>query len=293
VPALVVGLVVYFFAGEGDGSGDGDTADVLEALISGGGGDTPSFRGKLPPGFPEDFPPYQNGEVTVSFLLESQQQGAGARYLVFIKTDDTAEEVYAYYTQELDKEPWQVEVARSSEDLTAMLFSRPDNPDIEGEVRVHQSDSGGDTIIYLTVDNVAASAASNIPEKPFALGTSRPLPPAFPSDIPIYKGKADSTIVLTQFGRGGGMNNFLVSFLTKDSDIDVLEYYRKEFQRRGWTVTDSAIESPTSGALGIDFTDGQRQEIRGSVSADSFEDDASYTRVDLELEVSARRGRGN
>jgi hypothetical protein len=290
IPALIVGALVYFFAGGSDDGGSGNSAGIIEGLITGGDTEgTATYEGELPPGFPDDFPMYRGAEVNASFLLGSEES---VRYLIILTTSDSIDEIYQYYLGALDEEPWQVEVARSSDSFTGMRFSRPDNPDVDGQMGIHRSTLGNKTAVYLTIDDVSSGAQNAVPEKPFVLGASRPLPDTFPSDVPIYKGKTDSTVVVSQFGRGGGQNNYIVSFVTKDSQTDVMSFYRTEFQKRGWTVTDSDQEQ-NSFALGIDFSDGNRQEISGSVSADSFEDDASYTRVDLLLQVSARRGRGN
>jgi hypothetical protein len=290
VPALVVGLLVYLLAG-GTSDGNGGSAGVLEGLITGGDTQgTASYENELPPGFPAELPLYTDAKIAASFLLTGEQ---GARYFVILRTEDSTDAVYSFYIERLDQAPWQVEIARSSNEFTGMRFTRPDNPDIQGEMGIHHSNLDDQTTIYLTVDDVAATAAGQIPEEPFVVGASRSLPASFPADIPIYEGKSgESTVVVSQFGRGGGNNNFVISFITRDSQTDVVNFYRQEFQRRGWNVTDSQA-SGTSFALGIDFNDGQSQQISGTVSADSFEEDASYTRVDMQLQVSARRGRGN
>jgi hypothetical protein len=98
----------------------------------------------------------------------------------------------------------------------------------------------------------------------------------------------------TYFERGQGGRNFIVTYLTKDSQGDVLSFYRDEFGKRGWTVNDGTTSSSSRFAISIDFNDGNRGEISGSVRADAFEDDSSYTQIDLVLQLSGRRSpRGN
>ena len=288
VPALIVGALVYFLAGKDGGGGD-STVGILDGFIRLGPSSDDAvftYEGKLPPNFPGDLPSYSGAKPVVSFAIGGEE---GTSYFAVLGTSARPDEVYNFYLQALDKEPYQVEIARSGEDFTGLRFSRPDNPDVSGDVTIHRSEIDKRTSIYLSYQDLGEQTQAN--DTPFVLGQSRKLPPGFPSDIPVYKG-SDSVVVDTYIQKGAGASNFIISFLTKDSQVDVLSFYRQEFQKRGWTVTDSDQEA-SSFALGIDFSDGQRQEISGSVTADTFEDDAAYTRVDLVLQVSASRGRGN
>ncbi len=295
VPAVIVGLAVYASNGGGtsDGGG-GNAAGIVDGFLRLGGdssgGTIESFRGKTPPDFPKDIAAYPGAQPVVSFLIKSTD---GTNYFVILGTSDTPDKVVAFYQQKLDAAPWQVEIGRSSADFDGIRFSRPDNADVQGDVSVHRSDLDARTSIFLSYQDVSKTGASNVPDKPFVLGKSRDLPPGFPSDMPIYKGKGESTVISTYYERGAGSTNFLVSFLTKDSQDDIVAFYRKEFQTRRWTVTDSKPTRSSSFVLGIDFTDGPKQLIQGSVNTDSFQDDADYRRVDLRLQVSSSRGRGN
>ena len=285
VPALIVGLVVYFVAGQ-DGGSD-NSAGVLEGFFA-GDGQTTSYQGEKPPEFPGEFPIYKGSEVIASFETVNEQ---GTSLLVILRTGGSVDDVYKFYTDQLDNAPWQIEVARSSAEFTGLRFVRSDNPDIEGQVAIHRSTLDNRTSIYVTYQDVAAT--SSLDDETFELAASRPLPPGFPSDIPIYKGRNFESVVLeTQYGRQSGNNVFLVSFLTKDSQDDVIRFYRQDFEKRGWTVTDSP-RGNTGFTLSIDFSDGVRQEISGTIQADAFQEDADYVRVDMQLQVSARRGRGN
>ncbi|MPZ49020.1 MAG: hypothetical protein GEU75_06890 [Dehalococcoidia bacterium] len=289
VPALIVGLLVYLFAGSSGGGGISG-AGVVDGFIRlgpTGEEEITTFEGELPESFPSDFPVYDGAEVIVAFEIGSPE---GTNYFVVIGTGASVDDVYNHYLTALDEAPWQMEIARSGDDFTGMRFSRPDNAEVSGDVTLHHSDLDDQTLLYVSYQDLSQTAQPEA--KPFEAGSSRPLPPGFPSDIPIYKGGAESVVLDTYIQKSGGNNNYIVSFLTKDSNVDVVDFYRGEFQKRGWTITDSAAEG-SSFAIGIDFNDGQQAEISGTVSADSFADDATYTRVDLLLEVSARRGRGN
>jgi hypothetical protein len=290
VPAVIVGLAVYLLAGGGS-SNDDRAASVIDGFIRFNppeeGETVTTYRNEFPPNFPAEFPEYSGADIVASFATASQQ---GTIYFAALSMSDAPDEVYQFFFENLDTEPWQVEYAQASDELTAIVFTRPDNPDIEGQVRIHRAEFGGDTTMFISMPDLGQTDAS-AEAKPFVLSASRTLPPGFPDDVPIYEGDA-SVVLETAIQRSAGNNIFFISFLTKDSQTDVLNFYRRDFQGKGWTVTDSDLTA-NNFSLGIDFQDGVRQEISGSVAADSFAEDSSYTRVDLQLQVSARRGRTN
>ena len=288
VPAFIVGAIV--FALRGGGSAD-RAAGVLDGFIYpnvADEGTLDSLRGKLPAGFPKDFPQYRGADIVASFTIDS---GQGLLYLVIYNTSARPNDVASFYQQKLDADPWQVEAAQIDEKLSRMLFSRPDNADVQGDISIHRSDLDGRTSIFVSYQDLAATRRGSN-DTTFSLGPSRTLPPGFPSDVPIYKGKEASTVTETFFQRGSGTTTFIITFLTKNSQDDVVDFYRDAFEKKGWTVTDSAIGN-RGFQISIDFSDGSAQEIQGSIRADSFEDDASYTKVDMLLQVSSRRNRGN
>src|SRR3990172_8827428 len=137
VPAIIVGVLVFALKG---GGGTDRAAGVIDGFIRLGPseeGTVQSFAGKLPPGFPADFPRYAGAKVVVSFLIQSQQ---GSNYFAILGTSDAPERVLSFYQDRLDKDPWQVEIARASDEFSGLRFSRPDNADVEGDVSVHRSD---------------------------------------------------------------------------------------------------------------------------------------------------------
>jgi hypothetical protein len=291
VPAIVVGALVWALAGGGDG--DGGAAGALEGILrppSDPNTQIDSFKGEVPPDFPDDFPIYSDGKVVVSLEILSDQ---GTSYFVVMNTKDPTDKVYDFYNTELDDDPWQVEIGQSSEELTGVRFLRPDNPDVSGTVIIHRSDLDDTTSIYVSFEDVAAAISPGSADNPFNLSASRPLPRGFPNDVPIYSSRGNNSVVVdTYFERGGGGQIFKVSFLTKDSSDDVIKYYTDEFKGRGWTATDSTGQSATSFALGLNFAD-NNQSLQGQITADSFENDAAYTKVDMVVQVTGARSRGN
>jgi hypothetical protein len=126
-----------------------------------------------------------------------------------------------------------------------------------------------------------------VPKAP-PLAASRPLPRDFPKDFPIYKGSKDSIITDTAFERQPGSISYTVSFLTTNSRDDVMSYYRQQFQSRSWTVTDTPLPEGQTPVPSIDFTD-SKQEIQGTVQADTWDEDSAYTRVDVFVDVATSR----
>lgn len=285
VPALIVGLLVFFLTG--NGGGGGNAAGIVDGFVRSGGPDQQaieSFKGEVPPGFPGNFPRYGGSDLVVSFAIRSPQQGSF--YILVFNTGASPEDVFQFYQREMDEDPWQVEGARSGNEGMAVRFARPDSADVQGEIDIYRSPLDGRTSIYVYYQDVSSTGRRDAPQRDFVLGSSRPLPPGFPNDIPIYKAN-ESTVIQTIFERGPGATSFLVSFLTKDSQNDVVRFYETEFERRGWSVTDAA--GARGFVLGIDFSDGLQRNVQGSVYADLFEDDKDYTRVDLLLQVSTQR----
>jgi hypothetical protein len=212
----------------------------------------------------------------------ASEQGTG--YLIVMSTADPASEVFSFYSDALDQDPWQVEIGRASAEFTGLRFLRPDNIDVSGDVSLHRSDLSEETVIYLSYSDISQAILPG-GESAFTLGPTRPLPLGFPEDIPIYAGAEESVILDTYFERGQGGRAFIVTFLTQDSQDAVIEFYRDEFESRGWVVSDSGVSS-TSFALAIEFDNGPEQSVSGTITADSFEDDPAFTQVDLLVTTS-------
>ena len=286
VAAALAGVAVFFITGGDDEGGSAsDAAGIVDGLMRLGRTDQSnisSYAGELPPDFAPEFPMYEGADVVVSIAIASEQ---GTGYLIVLSSPDPAAEVFAFYSDALDGEPWQVEIGRSSDEFTGLRFLRPDNIDVSGDVSLHQSQLDDRTVIYLSYSDISQAILPGGATDPFAIGGTRPLPAGFPEDIPIYEGSEASIVLDTYFERGQGGRAFIVTFLTKDSQDAVIEFYRGEFESRGWVVSDSAVAN-TSFALAIEFDDGPDQTVSGSITADSFEDDPAYTQVDLLVTTS-------
>ena len=105
---------------------------------------------------------------------------------------------------------------------------------------------------------------------------SQSLPPGFPSDVPLYSKGGAPSLIETYFERSSGVVEYQVSFLTKDSQGDVIKSYEDEFKKKGWDTREPKGTSRQDFALALAFTD--RRQIEGTVSVDTFEEEASTRR---------------
>ncbi len=292
LPALVVGLAVYFFKGGSSGN-DGQAAAVIDGFLRLGQGSDQqilTFEGETPEGFPEEFPVLEGGDAVVSFHLFDE---GGASYFVILSANATPDEVLDFYLAALNEDPWQVEIASASTDFTGLRFTRPDNAEVQGDVTIRGSETDGRTTVYVTFQDISLSARATPDAGPFVLGPSRPLPSGFPADVPLYESTAgEVTVTETFFQRDPGGTIFVISLLTEDGQREVIDFYETEFERLGWTfsVSDTPINEFV---VGVDFSDGPGDELSGSVFADSFADEPTFTKVDIQVRVSGGRGRGN
>ncbi|KPK47492.1 MAG: hypothetical protein AMJ77_02975 [Dehalococcoidia bacterium SM23_28_2] len=103
------------------------------AAACGGGDDGEPGGASLPEGFPEDLPLYEKATIQVATV---HPEGAG--FLVSMESEDSTDKVLAFYENELDKEPWQVEnVVEIAEQETVIVeFARQDSPEEHGTLAI-------------------------------------------------------------------------------------------------------------------------------------------------------------
>jgi hypothetical protein len=289
VPAVIVGILVFVFAGgDSGGGGGGNAAGIVEGLLRltpDSNTQVDAYKGELPPDLPADIPMYANADPVVSFAIITP---SGTNYFVVLTTTDASDEVFSYFRGQLDDDPWQVEIGQTGSQITGIQFTRPDNADVSGVVTVHHSDLDDVTSILLTYEDLSASLTPGTGPTSPLLAQSRPLPPGFPETVPIYGVDGETIVIDSYFQRGQGGQLFAVTFLTQDTQDDVIDYYKGEFAAQNWTVTDSTNTDTTSFAIGIEFDDGT-DALSGQLTADTYEEDAAYTRVDLVVQVSGAR----
>jgi hypothetical protein len=279
---LATAVFALAFAGCG---GDSDqTQRIVERLLESGqdqGTQVRTFVGEMPSEMPWDVPRYPGSKILASFVLEESGQST---YFVMLDSDDAADDVLQFYEEAFDEDPWQVEGFISSSEAMAIQFSKIDDANVSGGLSVDGLREGGSGV-SLSVQRIEDSGVQE--DEPFELGASRPLPSAFPSDVPLYPG---ATITDTTWLRSAGAVEFLVTLLTTDAQEDIIEFYRGELADRGFTVADEAGEGF---AVVLSFSEATTGELEGRLTADVFQQDAAYTQVDIQLRVSSARGGSN
>ncbi len=296
LPLLTLGLVVVlvFAAGcsGGDSTSDERIAGVIHNLLLAAGTEgsetLESFPGRLPDDIPAEPPLYPGAELLVSnrqpapftdFDAASEGLPQPLLYFIVLDTEDSRSDVFAFYGEALDQEPWQVQSTFSTEQLDTIQFVNTEDLDIGGVVSIARGDQGGRTGVLISLQDAGAF----LDEEPeFKVPRGLSLPSTFPPAIPLFE---DAIITGTAFFREPGLQSFLVVFLTTASQDDVLDFYRETFQDNGWTVQDTAA----FGLEGrIDFR-GPDGEIQGDVFADRFPRARQYTEVSIQVQLDPAR----
>lgn len=286
LPAVVVGLAVYLAFGSSGGSENVSSLEGFVFLIN-NGDKVDSLKGKLSPGFPSGFPVYKGARLQTSSLVDDGS--GGVSYFVVYVVKASATDVYNYYRGKLDEDPWQAESGNANQELKFLSFSSPVDPDISGNVIIFSSELEGETAVYIALEDLTPESGAKIADKQFQPKASLALPQGFPRDVSIYD-DGSSIVLEAHFRKAAGRTQYVVTFLTKKGQADVLKYYETAFRQLGWTVTDSTNTS-SGFSLGIDFTD--RGNLEGSVATDTFKDDDAYTRVDILVQVNTNRSGGS
>ncbi len=293
-PLLALLALVVPVAGAGlacSDSGDERLAETLHNILIAGTENPDSFEsfpGRLPPDLPEQPPLYPGAKLIMSSrqlalpddVTDTQDDTRrSAVYFILLETEDPASEVFSYYERELDEGGWQLEGTGSTEELQKLLFTLVEDLDITGAVSIARRTGGERTTVLITLGDAGAEL---VEEADFELGESLTPPAAFPSDVPLYEG---GVIVETGFSRLPGSETLFITFLTRDSQDDVIAFYEDALAGNGWSVEDGQAMGL---ADSIDFSDGTG-ELEGVVIADRSPRDRSYTEVTLVVNQSSSR----
>jgi hypothetical protein len=284
IPAVIVGLAVWFFAsGGGGGSSERQNADVtnvLNVFNSQQGVAAKRYEGSLAPGYPDDIPTYPGARLVSSMR---QIPGADVEYYAVYDTSDARHTVAQYFADKFDSDPWQLQGGQTSADSTIHQFSRVDSADVTGVVVVAESDK--DKVTTILMITRVASGAKDAPKDAYSpADVTDQLPVGFPDSVPAYPG---SNTVQSAYQKKSGTRQFAVSWVTKDDATTALSYYRDAFKNNGWTVADAAADPTQTGGAApsgqsIQFTD-DKSQLSGSVTVGAFEQDDSYTRIDVQV----------
>ena len=296
---LLCGSVLLSIAFAGCASDDdGRFAGVIHRLLvaagADGAGGLESFPGRLPSDLAVTPPLYPGAELIVSSQqpapqdIDALEEGAAGGeaphpllFFIVLDTDASRREVFAYYEEALDEDPWQLEASISTGGLDTLQFVNVDDPDIAGAVSVAEGGEDNRTTILLSLQDAGAVLAE---APPTDLPASLPLPREFPEDMPLY---SRAVITDVAFFRAPGDESFLLIFLTRDSQDEVIRFYREAFDELDWTVTEGSSAGLTER---ITFR-GEQGDIQGDVLADRFLEDRRYTQVSIRVQVNPARER--
>jgi hypothetical protein len=278
---LILALLAVAAAAGACGGGDGDSDKQAEQVIGkfleigqNPGATAEVMIGKLPADLPPGLPDYPGASLVGSTVSnDAGQEGIS----VLSETADPLDNVALFYEDALDQAPWQVLSSNLQEGLAVLQFSKSDDPNFVGGVIIQSSNDKKRCTILLSVQ-VSGEAPS---PQPFELGASKPLPRGFPAEMPLYPGM---TVIHTGWGRSGDTTVFQYDFLAKSSPQDVIAFYRNEFQSRGgWTITEKPSQG-TAVSFSFEHKEGD-QTWSGSISADKFAEDPTYTQASLQLRI--------
>jgi hypothetical protein len=281
--AAIVGGAAWLLASSGGGGSStrvsGDVTTLLNAFTQGQSGTTTTrYEAALPPGYPGNIPTYPGAKLLSSVSLVN---GEDVGYFVIYDTKDSRDKVAEAFNTKLAGDPWQITGGQDGRDTTVHQFSKIDDSKISGFVLVASSKDSKTTTILESVQ--VTSGAKDAKAPAFSVAAPRSLPDGFPDAIPAYK---DATLIESAYQKKAGAKSYAASFITKGDASGVLDFYRSAFKDGSLTVQDiDTSSSPLKGAEGIQFTDAKKT-LTGGVTVGEFPDDASYTRIDVTVQVS-------
>jgi hypothetical protein len=274
------------------------TASAIHRLLLAAASDTSgqleSFAGKLPKDLPVEPPRYPGSQLIVSSRQPSPGSDTGAAatptgsvpqptlFLIVYDTGDSREKVFKFYQDALEKDPWQLESSFSTGGLDTLQFSDVSDGDITGAVSISTGGKDGRTSILISLQDAGAFRQE---EPPFKPPDSLTTPKEFPDDVPLYPGSITTS---SAFLREPGNESFLIIFITTDSQDEIVSFYRDELHKLGWIVQEGA---PLGLEDRIDFHD-DGSDIQGSLLADRFARDRTYTEVRLQIRMNPARTPG-
>ncbi|MEX0749293.1 MAG: hypothetical protein WD359_00655 [Dehalococcoidia bacterium] len=255
---LSISAAAFFAACGGDGDETIDTGDG-EITIS----------DDLPDDFPDDFPIYDGADLQGSYRGEREGiEGLVATWT----TGDSAEDVSAFYEEELNGDNWTIQSQGDQGALGSFFVAL--NNDESKAAYVYIGSNDDDTTIVVTVgDNEGsltgggdgtpadggddsgddsgdsgddgssdgASGSADLPDE-------QDLPDDFPSDrVPLPSG---ARVTSNSSISSGGTNTFFVEFYSEQSADELSDYFKDELPNNGWT---ESLSSQSGGEVFLSF----------------------------------------
>lgn len=235
--------------GGSDDPGSGNITDACEGDIPDGvPGDVTD---DLPDDFPDDLPIYDGADFRCGYSGEADGESAVAGIWT---TGDSIDDVKAFYDEELGGDgPWSSAGSGSAAGSTFWTVTKEDSS--EGGV-ITLTSEGDDTVITAVIsddlDDLSGDDDSGSGDEDGDEPASDPdpsggddddgasgdlpdevdLPDGFPSDdIDIPDG---ARIINASTFTSGGVQSFVVEFLSQDSVNDLATHFKDSFEGKGW-----------------------------------------------------------
>jgi hypothetical protein len=270
-------------------SGDEDSTDdelALESVLRPFFGvtsdqDLSIAIGRLPAGFPEDFPIPPSAEPVTGIAATPALNGA---MIVTFATDEGPEEILSFYEEELGPEEI-VRLARGQNNL--LQFEREDG--LNGQVIVDEFEEGSDaSTMILTIVPAPGDEPEEEESEPFELPESLELPTGYPEElVPVYP---ESTVIQTDVQAGqaeaAGLRQYSVTSVTEDDFEPIIEFYEEELEASGYTVTTSDEGS----VVQISFEDEENPDLSGVLQINVFEQDTELTAITIQVAAEVEEG---
>jgi len=106
------------------------------------------FVGELPP----DFPVADGLTLLGSAFSDTEDR---RELIVGWESGEAADDLFAFYSQQLDQEPWAIDTDSLVDGIDFIHFSDVDNPAFRGELRISQE--GSDAVVVLIAREVVAA----------------------------------------------------------------------------------------------------------------------------------------
>jgi hypothetical protein len=267
-------------SGCGGSSSDSQAQSIVQKFLEvSQSPDTQSevLLGKVPADLPAGLPEYPGSKLLGSVVTT----GSGMKDVGILReTDASVGDLYTFYEQAFDMQPWQIMASTSPGKIAALQFGNSDDPNMAGTLVVQPvGNDGSGSVIYTSVQTVSTDTPTAEPFKP---DPSKPLPRGWPSQMPIYP---NANIADTAWSRSGGTVQWQVSLLAITTPQDIIDYYRTELQGAGFNVT----EQPTQGGVSTLSFENKRTSTpwSGSVTTQTFAKDPTYAQVVIQLQIGA------
>ncbi len=278
---LAISLAAAFVASGcgGGSSSDSKAESIIQKFLEASqspGTKSQVMLGKVPDDLPAGVPEYPGTKLLGSVVTTAE--GGLKDDAVLRETGDAVGDVYAYYEQAFDTQPWRILASTAPGKIAAIQYANTNDPNMAGTVLIQPSgDDGNGSIIYTSVQTASTDNATT---EAFKLGPSKPLPRGWPSQLPIYP---NANVADTAWSRSGSSQQWQVSLLAVTTPKDIIDYYRTQLANAGFSVT----ENPAQGGVSSLSFENKLTSIpwTGTVTTQTFASDPTYAQAVIQLQI--------